>query len=515
MFHGLTSLLRPGGVRAGLPDHRPGRAASILHGLRYLLIAVAVAMVCQKVFSFFGPAFLLILLVVATVAILYAAISFRSLVVPFLVLIASVSLLRFVWAVHVPVLPDMFLDRISLVWMLFIFFGMKIYQRKGLRGPFAIDYVMIIHSGYIMARVLMTSPAKLNIWLASLVTPYLVFMLAKNIVVTHKQMRAVLALMAVLSFYFTVTSISEKFHLDFLLYPTIMREPHPIAAGRSSGPFRGPGIFGDTMGMLLPVFLFYVARTRQKVGKIAFGVIFMFGTLAILFTYTRGSWLASLLGLGAVVLTGRKAYLRYVIPALVVAPILAIALFGIRQDKFLEERIGTTETAESRAGNLVTALRLWRDYPIFGVGPYQFQEHSSFYVGPVELPFFGTMRVVQFRGSPAHDMYLSPLAEDGAVGLLLQLLVHFMVIRESLLKLQLRRQGDYFATYILPLFFGIYVVYLFGGFIVSFRYWSVLGSLYYMGAGITYGYRPEDAEASGDVDDAEESTELPGVRAGV
>ena len=494
MFLGLTRFLHSGRGRAGGLVDRPRRSGALAEALGYTVLAVAVAVAGQKFFSYFGPGFVVTLLVVVSVGVLYAAISFRTLVIPFLVLIAAVSLLRFMWVVHVPVLPDMFIDRISLVWLLFIFLAMAIYRRKPFRGPFTLDLVMALYAAYILGRVLMTNRTYLSVWVMSLATPYVVYWLAKNIIVTRKQMNAVLVLLGILSLYYTVTSISEKFHIDFLLYPTIMREPHPIAVGRSSGPFRGPGVFGDTMAMMLPVYLYFIARARSVVWKVTFAAIFMFGMVAILFTYTRGSWLSAILAIVAVVVAGRRTYFRFVLPAVVAAPLLAVVFFGVKQDKFLEQRIGTTQTAESRAGNMVTAFRLWQDYPIFGVGSYQFQDYSSLYVDPVELPIFGTMRVNQFRGSPAHDMYVAPLAEDGAVGLLLQLLIHFMIIRMSLQKLKLRRQGDEFATYILPLFFGIYTVYLFGGLIVSFRYFAVLGSLYYMAAGITYGYRPADFE---------------------
>lgn len=494
MFQGLTDLLRSDGGNPRPSYSVPRSRGKGLQYLPYILIAAAVAAFGHKLVTFMGPVPLIYMVGFASVLVIYAAISFRSLLVPFLVLIASVSLLRFLWAVHVPLLPDMFLDRVSLVWLLVIFFSMSIYLRKPLRGPFALDILMIMHATYIFIRVMATDPRNIALWVASLVTPYLVFFLAKNIVLTRRQIRIVLILLGILSFYYLATSIFEKFHIDALLYPTIMREPHPIAVGRSSGPFRGPGMFGDTMAMVLPVYLYFMSQARNRIYKIGLGLIFLLGAVGIYFTYTRGSWLCAILAIGMVVATGRKAYLRYVLPALFLVPVIGVTVIGVQQDKFLAERVGNKATAESRAGNLVTGLRLWRDYPLFGCGSYQFQEYSDIYIDPVELPIYGTVRVTQFRGSPAHDMYLGPLAEDGIVGMLLQLLIHAVILRVSVQKLKLREQGDHFATYILPLFFGIYTVYLFGGLIISFRHFAVIGSLYYMAAGITYGYRPEDAE---------------------
>ncbi len=43
------------------------------------------------------------------------------------------------------------------------------------------------------------------------------------------------------------TAIAEKFHIEALLFPRLMAEIHPVSPGRSTGPFRSAGMFGDTM----------------------------------------------------------------------------------------------------------------------------------------------------------------------------------------------------------------------------------------------------------------------------
>ena len=462
----------------------------------YVLLAAVVTLVGQKLATLFGPVLLIYTIAAIAFAVLYAAISFRSLLVPFLVLILSVGLLRFVWAVQAPILPDLFIDRISLIWLTLIFMSLAIYRRIPLRKPFTLDILLVIHATYIMIRVLTTNPLNFAQWAASVATPYAVFFFAKNIVRTRRQIHLVLVIMGVLSAYYMVTSIAEKFHIDWLLFPRMMAEPHPRAAGRSSGPFRAPGMFGDTMGMVLPVFLYFIVQARRRISKILYGLALLLGLVGVLFTYTRGSMLATALGIGVVVSLNRKAYLRYILPVLIVAPLLLIKVVNVQEDEFLQDRLEATNPIESRAGNLVTGLRMWRHYPLFGCGSYMYMENAVDFVAPVELPILGIAHVNQFRGSPAHDMYIAPLAEDGAVGALLQIMIHIMILRVSFLKLGLRRRNDYFATYILPIFFGIYAIYFFGGLIISFRHFAILGSLYYMAAGITYGYTPEEAEDS-------------------
>lgn len=460
----------------------------------YLGLGLGITFLAQKVIVLFGPATLIPLVGAGILALLYGIISFRNLIVPFLVLIASVGCLRFVWSVRAPFLPDIFMDRVSLIWLTIVFASLAIYRRIPLRRPFTLDLLLIMHATYLAVRVLATDPVAFHTWTMSILTPYATFFFAKNIIRTRRQIRYVLVVLASLSVYYTVTSISEKFHITALLYPKIMALPHPILAGRSSGPFRAPGIFGDSMAMVLPVFLYFIQQTRNKFVKIVLAVQLLAGLVAIYFTYTRGCMLAVVLSLGVVVFMNRKAYLKYLVPVVVVAPVLFISVIGVKQDRFLHSRLEATNPIESRIGAMVTAVRLWRAFPLFGVGPYQFGKYVEEYAAPVEVPIIGTVHIEQFRDSPAHDLYLSPLAEDGAVGGLMQLLIYIMVIRTAFDKLRLRKRGDHFATYILPLFFAIWAVYHFGGFIIPFRYFSFLGSMYYMVAGITYGYNPDEAE---------------------
>ncbi len=492
----------------GVPKQGASSSTHPRHGkyswLVYLFIALTITIVSQKLVAILGPIILLYLAGFSIMVILYAAISYRTLLVPFLVLIASVGVLRFVWSFRAPFLPDLMLDRISIIWLVLVFASYTIYNHTPFRKPFTIDLLLILHASYLGTRVLMTDPIHFHTWTISILTPYLIFFFSKNLVRTREHIHKLFLLLLFLSIYYTITSIAEKFHIRELLFPKLMIHPHPVLVGRSSGPFRSPGVFGDTMGMILPVFFYFIAHARNKFSKIALGVLVLLGFVAILFTYTRGSMLAAAIGMGVVVFLNRKTYLPYVLPVIVLLPLIAVMVVGVQDDEFLQDRLEATNPIEARVGAIVTAVRLWRDYPLFGCGPYQYKDYAEHYVAPVEAPLLGTVHIRYFRGSPAHDMYFGPLAEDGAVGLILQLLIYITIIRTSVLKLGLRQRNDHFATYVLPIFFGIYVIYFFGGFIISFRHFAILGSLFYMAAGVTDGYNPDESTESSVIEKSRE-----------
>ena len=452
------------------------------------------AVFANKLSQMFGPVFLPTFVAVLIMGFLYAWVSFRSLLIPLLALLLSVGMLRFVWSIQAPGLPDFYMDRVSLIWLCIMFPSLYIYTKTSLRGPYLLDSLIFAHGLYILVRVLMTSPMYFHTWTISVFTPYAIYLFAKNIVVTRRQIRIVLIALVVLSVYYWVTSIAEKYKIPWLLFPRSMIEPHPIQAGRSTGPFRSPAHFGNAMAMIMPIYLYFIFHYRQSWKKFLLGAGFLMSFVGIFFTYTRGCMLAAVVGLAVAIGMQRKAYLPYVLPMLALVPVVAISFIGVQQDKFLEERLEATNPIEARIGAIVTGVRLWRDYPLFGCGPYQFKDYAPDYVAPVEAPFYGTVSVEYFKDSPGHDMYFAPTGEDGIVGQLLLFLSWFVVLRTSWQKYQLRKQGDHFATYILPLFFAIYAIYFLAGFLISFRHFAILPSMFWLAAGIAYGYDPEQAD---------------------
>ena len=114
-------------------------------------------------------------------------------------------------------------------------------------------------------------------------------------------------------------------------------------------------------------------------------------------------------------------------------------------------------------------------------------------IEPVEIPGFETIRFIQFRFNALHDMYLGSLAEDGLIGTGMVFGIFFMIARIYIKKYRLRKQGDHFATFIIPLFAGVVVIYLVGGLCISNRFFSVMGTVLFSTAGIANGYQQVDA----------------------
>jgi hypothetical protein len=434
---------------------------------------------------------------------IYTVISFGNLMIPFLVWILSVFGFRFLWSIQTPGLPDLFLDRMTMIWLSVVFFVKFFAEKRKFRGPYLLDIFMLINMLYIAIFIYVVDMSPFHDWTMSYLIPYAAFFFAKNLVTTNKEIRRFLWALLILSIYYNITSIAEKLGLDLLIWPKYILYNKPFW-GRSNGPFRHAPLFGTVIGMMIPMNLYFLATVKTRTLKILLNLSLMMGFAGLYFTYTRGSWLAGIMALLVVAFLNRRHYLKMILPALVVAPFVAIMFLGIGQDKFMKERVENEDTLGSRLGTIVTATKVWQANPVFGVGINQYRKILDDYVEPLDLPVIGVVTISQFRHNPPHDIYFAFLAEAGAVGVALQGTIYFLILRTFLMKYRWRKKGDYFSEYILPVFGGVFAGYLAGGLAINYVYFSVVGTLFYSCAGIMYGYQQEENDASGVV--------LPGVQ---
>lgn len=455
-----------------------------------VVIAIVTSVASYFLYTHLGFEQFVLALAGVTIAVLFAIASMKNTMVPFAMWITAVLGFGYLWSVQSPVLPDLYVDRMILIWVSLIFVVKLVVEKQPLKGPFALDVLILLHGLYIYIRVVVQDSVSLQPWFVSVATPYAAYFLAKNIVTDEKRIRWLWWTLLALMVYYSFTAIVEKYRIDSLIFPkSILAAKELEFRGRSIGPFAQPAVFGTVIGMIIPIHLYFIVTLRSVVGRIVVAIGLLASLVGLYFTYTRGSWLAGVAGLACAVLLNRKSYLRIMTPILIVACILGLVVVGVGSDEFMKERVENDNTLGSRVGTAVTVLRVWRDHPLFGVGFFQFRRVRDTYIEPVEAPWLGTIRFNQFRTCPIHDIYLGPLAEDGLVGAALQFGIYLILLRTFLSEFRRRRSEDHYATFILPIFASTFVAYLVGGIAFDYRYFSSMGTLFYMTAGIMAGYR--------------------------
>lgn len=205
---------------------------------------------------------------------------------------------------------------------------------------------------------------------------------------------------------------------------------------RTTGTFSHPAWLGLFLSIAVPFTLGLAWTTRQQVwmliGVGAVGV----QLLGILSTYSRMSYIG--VGLALVLFTLRR---RLGIGAVVLGCTAAVLMFPGLPEDFQNRVYSIIEYRESssslsRLAQQMAGWTMFREHPVLGVGPGNFEDEVMRYADRVPVPLY-----VQPIG--AHNMYVEVAAELGVLGLVAVLLVLGQGWRQLRhLRRAARRRGD-------------------------------------------------------------------------
>jgi O-antigen ligase len=188
---------------------------------------------------------------------------------------------------------------------------------------------------------------------------------------------------------------------------------------------RDPNILGTLIGMTLPFTMFSLVRMppgrrRWLVAGAALAL-----TLALLLTYSRGSWLGVLVGFGVVALIiDRRALLAF-LAVLLVAYVTAVAMpkgllaGGVSgYDPFATtvnrlENVG--EGRDLRALLILNAIPIVEEHPLLGVGPGRYGGAAASVFGSPVHDEYGTSALLTNQRT-VDNFWLHIGVEGGALG---------------------------------------------------------------------------------------------------
>ena len=203
--------------------------------------------------------------------------------------------------------------------------------------------------------------------------------------------------------------------------------------------FADNNTLGLALCMILPVVLYLSREEPRRWLKRVLQVAFGLNIVAILFTYSRGSFLGLVVILG--ILIWRSPWRWRFATAIVIATLVFAPLAPER----LWQRIGSIskqESEETRDNSAKGRLEAWTtawniaaDHPIFGAG------FRALWNDDLWIQYFGD-NFLTVRD--AHSLYFEVLAEHGFVGLIL----FFAILFNTLLTLRrIRRRWRHHADY--------------------------------------------------------------------
>lgn len=199
--------------------------------------------------------------------------------------------------------------------------------------------------------------------------------------------------------------------------------------GRPSGTFVNPNHFAHHAAIALPACLFLCAAAWRRAGaprmllrhQIARLVetrmpLFAFGGLAaaacmvsIVMSQSRGAMLAVIAGLAATAAlasTSRGAMLRAMLIAIAVGSLFVAVILVFGLSDAANRLLGAGMSSPGRVSAIITACRLWRQFPLFGCGLGTF-ENIALMVQPGDVATIA---------NHAHNDYLEIAATAGIIG---------------------------------------------------------------------------------------------------
>lgn len=243
--------------------------------------------------------------------------------------------------------------------------------------------------------------------------------------------------------------------------------PHPFYNDHTA--------YAAALAMILPFMIGLIfLRNYSKWQKILSFFVIIILLIALVFSYTRASWLSVFVAFGAFIILLFRIKFRTII-ILSVSTLIILSLVWTqlimkleknRQDSSsnLMEQLHSMTNITTDASNLERlnrwscAYRMFLDKPIFGWGPGTYM----FKYAPYQLSYEKTIISTNFGDvGNAHSEYFGPLTEQGFLGFLLMLILVFTVLYYAI-KLYRTSNNKNDKTIVLSSIIGLITYYVHG-----------------------------------------------------
>ena len=201
--------------------------------------------------------------------------------------------------------------------------------------------------------------------------------------------------------------------------------------------------YGAALALLIPALigLYFSYRKMNHLHRILFILLLVFFGAATLFSYARAAWVSLAAVFGIWVIVKLRIRFHFVVAGFI---LLFALVFSLRTEIFMKleqnnqtssgeftEHVQSITNVKNDASNLErlnrwnSALRMWKEKPVFGWGPgtYMFQ-YAPFQVSHEKTSISTN---AGNRGN-AHSEYLGPLSESGVLGMLSTILIFLTTI---------------------------------------------------------------------------------------
>ena len=341
------------------------------------------------------------------------------LLTPFLLHTQSAASRQIYWIIH------RFLPVLSLV---FLWISTAAGVRK--RNLPKLGYPEYSMAGYILVTIISIllwhndSVATLIRFYDLLVIPMLLYMLIRLFVPGEKSME----LLVPIALFITVTQVGIGFLSWY--YPSVLPSAWLYYAGaRTTGSLNSVSVFTTTIFFTGLLLLNAGLRAGNKLRRYLLVSMFFLMIYATFISFSRASWLAGILILGALVFVYPKFMSKLLIIGVLLGIVMGSVLLSSSGIQIALSRLFSSESEQSALSRLpvyVAAVRMFQEKPIMGWGYDNFDRYDRRFQAR-----FGDLVNPDEKDHTAHNIYLTMLAEQGLVGTTLYLLPFIILFFRS------------------------------------------------------------------------------------
>jgi len=288
----------------------------------------------------------------------------------------------FVWVVTAPFarfihlnvelgrgIPNLTLNRFMTGVLVALLFAQLASRRRKMARLLAADVFLILFIGaaaFSVPSSLMGLKSAVQSFFDLLVVPVALYFLARNLIVSRRDLRAIMIVLFIVAFYLAFLATQEQLTGKVWFYPEDRSIYYTRSIRRVVSLLGNPAYIAVSIGMAIPWawYLFLHARRGRLWLLASIGLM----VTGIIMCMNRSGWVGFILSQVVMALFVPRFRRIFALMVILVVVLAAVYWAVIIASPAVKERLGAQGPIKYRQQTWRVALQMIRDYPIFGLG---------------------------------------------------------------------------------------------------------------------------------------------------
>ena len=279
-------------------------------------------------------------------------------------------------------IPNLTLNRIMTAVLVILVLAQLATRRRKLARISVADVSLLAYgavAGLSVSNAVVGLKSAAQSFFNIVIIPIAIYFLARNLITSRRELKGVMHSLVIIGLYLAVLAIREQLTGQVLFYPEDRSVVYTASIRRVVGLLGNPAYIAVTVGMIIPWawYLFLNAHRRRLMWLIIIGTMM----LGVYLCMNRSGWAGLAFSLLIMALFVKR--FRYIFLIMVLVGVVLVGVYWalITSSAVVQERLTAEGPIEYREAAWSVALRMIKDYPVFGVGfdnyRYYYQRYAQ------------------------------------------------------------------------------------------------------------------------------------------